>query len=594
MTEKKIPEELTTENFERSDSLKRLKKNVAKSLIEIFNSKIIDKNTAEESSLRKKANPPSSPNEKTAGPISIRKEYIKIDTTGRKLDQEICDKTRKNININNHLLAPMIDAKLGEKAGIPSKEKYKSDTCLAGNEANSSVESKISSIVAELLTTEEAYVGRLTLIEENFRKFFLSKADAHERSYPSAKTIDDMFSNLYSIISFHTNFFLPELSSRIKNWDKNKAIGDIFLKYGPHFGLYTIYINSYDNACAIINSTCKKYSKFQSDLLDIEKKPECKSLKLIHHMLNPIQRIPRYKMLLAELLKKTNIGTVESENLQRALEIVSDYAQKANDRISETQNALKVLEIQYKFTDCVDIVSVGRSFIKEGDLQRKNNKNGKFVACHLFLFSDILLYCVKNSSNKWRKKSSFEFSGISLKCNLADQKQPNTFAISNVAESIIFSTLDPEEREAWINSIKAAVAAYDGGLCWINIEKNTSFLIKNRGAAVDFNTLNLHVVLLAPIYLYDKSNDGYSKKLMTLTPEHKLIIGTSVTPSPSDKIYTIENCQISVVILEAFEAICINFVANDEKLVFTSPFDDLFIERILNTCITRTRSKSST
>lgn len=47
-----------------------------------------------------------------------------------------------------------------------------------------------------------------------------------------------------------------------------------------------------------MNAAIKKFPKFAKDLDSIEKKPECKCLKLQHHMLDPIQRVPRYKLLL--------------------------------------------------------------------------------------------------------------------------------------------------------------------------------------------------------------------------------------------------------------------------------------------------------
>lgn len=73
-----------------------------------------------------------------------------------------------------------------------------------------------------------------------FKKFFLEKADPNEKSYPSAKTIEDMFSNLSSIETFHTGFFLPEIKKRVESWTKGSEIGDIFVKYGPHLRVFKV------------------------------------------------------------------------------------------------------------------------------------------------------------------------------------------------------------------------------------------------------------------------------------------------------------------------------------------------------------------
>ena len=86
--------------------------------------------------------------------------------------------------------------------------------------------------------------------------------------------------------------------------ESNQRIGDIIVKFSPFFKMYTEYVKNFDNAIHTINTTYAKNTKFAAIMDDIHAMPECGNLSLQHHMLTPIQRIPRYEILLKEYLKK--------------------------------------------------------------------------------------------------------------------------------------------------------------------------------------------------------------------------------------------------------------------------------------------------
>jgi len=41
---------------------------------------------------------------------------------------------------------------------------------------------------------------------------------------------------------------LSEIEERIKNWNDEQLIGDVFLRLGPFFKVYSEYYNNYDEA----------------------------------------------------------------------------------------------------------------------------------------------------------------------------------------------------------------------------------------------------------------------------------------------------------------------------------------------------------
>ena len=69
-------------------------------------------------------------------------------------------------------------------------------------------------------------------------------------------------------------------------------------KFAPFLKLYSEYVKNFDHAMNVIQAWQVKSPRFYAIMDEIHKMPECKCLTLQHHMLEPIQRVPRYEMLL--------------------------------------------------------------------------------------------------------------------------------------------------------------------------------------------------------------------------------------------------------------------------------------------------------
>ena len=66
----------------------------------------------------------------------------------------------------------------------------------------------------------------------------------------------------------------------------------------------------------------------------------------------PVQRIPRYKLLLAELLKYTDEAHHDFANITDALEKVTAVANDVNEAIRRQEEMSKLLELQELFGSC--------------------------------------------------------------------------------------------------------------------------------------------------------------------------------------------------------------------------------------------------
>ena len=103
-------------------------------------------------------------------------------------------------------------------------------------------------------------------------------------------------------------------------------VGKLFLEYVcnsslfkvPFLKLYAIYVSNFDKAMGTLENLMEKNTKF----CDFIKSKQCKlkpGLSIQAYLINPVQRIPRYKLLLENLLKHTQSSHPDYEDLQRAL-----------------------------------------------------------------------------------------------------------------------------------------------------------------------------------------------------------------------------------------------------------------------------------
>ena len=80
--------------------------------------------------------------------------------------------------------------------------------------------------------------------------------------------------------------------------DEMKKIGDVMKNFAPFLKLYSEYVKNYSKAMSVIDVWQGKSPPFCAIMDEIQKMPECGLLTLQHHMMEPIQRVPRYELLL--------------------------------------------------------------------------------------------------------------------------------------------------------------------------------------------------------------------------------------------------------------------------------------------------------
>src|SRR5689334_17134532 len=108
-----------------------------------------------------------------------------------------------------------------------------------------------------------------------------------------------------------------DLEKRHATWSETATIADLFLGFAPFFKMYTLYVNNHESATVLYKklSSESRYDTFQSLERDARDNPKCGGLNLASMLIKPIQRIPRYKLLLEELQRNTEPTHPDSAHL---------------------------------------------------------------------------------------------------------------------------------------------------------------------------------------------------------------------------------------------------------------------------------------
>eukprot|EP01132_Coremiostelium_polycephalum_P009911 gene9911-12154_t len=253
-----------------------------------------------------------------------------------------------------------------------------------------------SNILREILTTEQAYNSFLSIIVN----VYLLKL--REKEILPSNDVDLIFSNIEAIQSGNQEL-LSKLRERIENQSPPPPqlqlqsptsnnpppppppiieISDIFIEIGPFLKIYSIFECKYN--------------------------PDAKKLDLNDLLIMPIQRLPRYILLISELIQYTPLDCNEYQKLQESLEVMKDVASYVNlsTTVQHHQPMELIARIQQKLGPKTgNLIEQHRRLIRSGSLYRLVfNTDGSVPQkrkIHIYLFNDLIIYAV--GGKFWRK-----------------------------------------------------------------------------------------------------------------------------------------------------------------------------------------------
>ncbi|XP_048055347.1 FYVE, RhoGEF and PH domain-containing protein 5 isoform X1 [Megalobrama amblycephala] len=267
----------------------------------------------------------------------------------------------------------------------------------------------------ELLDSEAQHVKTLQLLCES--------VEADER-------LMTVWTEVPDICTLHQNIHTL-LETRLKEWDQNEGIAEIILAKKKEFSIFSSYISHYDEKLNYLEH-------IQSTLLD--------AVTLKKQLLQVIVRILQYRMLLTDYLNNLSPDSIEFENTQDALVVVSDIAYRANDSLKNGADLLRLVHIEHSVLGLTDLLQPGRVFVKEGTLMKVSRKCKQ--PRHLFLMNDIMLYTYPQQDGKYRLINRLPLAGMEISKPPIENSQ-SALKIEVKDISITLSASSCIERDSW-------------------------------------------------------------------------------------------------------------------------------------------------
>ena len=259
----------------------------------------------------------------------------------------------------------------------------------------------------EIAKSERSYVIALQMLVDQYLK------PMRDDSIVSDAELRMVFGDVEVIRNFG-EALLQRFEDTVGTWDPAKSLlGPIFKEFAAYLKIYTGYINGFNDALDCVGRLEQTNQRFAS-LLE-EQREVTDGLGLADFLIQPIQRVPRYRMLLEELLKHTPDDHADHSACASALDQIKFVATELNE-------AKRTAELKLRTMDClrqlnaVDLMEPHRSIVTDGILEceiplpgasfAENVEDLSTVASHIFLFTDILIHAVYfTPPSRWKQEN---------------------------------------------------------------------------------------------------------------------------------------------------------------------------------------------
>ncbi|XP_065064611.1 uncharacterized protein LOC135690843 isoform X3 [Rhopilema esculentum] len=252
---------------------------------------------------------------------------------------------------NTELLASLNEpfGKDESEQELSDDEKEETDFAISEpeNELRKLTELKRVKVIEEIFETERKYISCLDTVDKVFKVPMLDGGIAQE------KDVNALFPSCLSTIKECHSWFMEQLENRMKSDDWSGGIGDILGKMaGPLkenlLNVYTDYVNAFPKSISTFSKCTRASHKFRKFIEDCY----CRSdnLDLPSYLITPVQRLPRYVLLLRQLSKYTNEDHPDNGSIKTALLQMEELITSLNSSIHNSMQAYTARESEARKT----------------------------------------------------------------------------------------------------------------------------------------------------------------------------------------------------------------------------------------------------
>ncbi|TDH66835.1 hypothetical protein CCR75_005971 [Bremia lactucae] len=334
-------------------------------------------------------------------------------------------------------------------------------------------------VVEEICTTEKSYVSDICTLNDHY---IVALEDKTHRIMEDAQ-IAVFFNNLRHLVMLNSKL-LEDLQEIVQAEDRKSAtkacsnavqsesegVGAVFCRYAPLFKLYGDYAKDYEEVAALLQNFRRDTRLGFSQFLESCRQKSGSSKPFESLLIMPIQRIPRYKLLLERLCDLTPPDHPDAEFLTEAVSRVRSVASGINETVRRQENLETVLQAQQKFAGQLSLFTADRRLLKSAKMIKMSTKRQEEVMIHLF--NDILLYSDVLISGGYRVRRIVHLrsKAVGVKTELPapiqalyDQQSRRRvrkdcgFVVTSREKTFILFTDTPKSQREWVDAISSAV-----------------------------------------------------------------------------------------------------------------------------------------
>ncbi|XP_042315875.1 rho guanine nucleotide exchange factor 17 [Sceloporus undulatus] len=311
-----------------------------------------------------------------------------------------------------------------------------------------------------LLDTEQSYVESLRTLMLGYMKP-LKQPENSILCDPSL--VDEIFDQIPELLEHHEEF-LEQISECMQKWHEKQKVGDILIQSFSKdilVNIYSAYIDNFLNAkdaVRIAKEAKPAFMKFLEQSMRENKEKQA----LSDLMIKPVQRIPRYELLVKDLLKHTPEEHPDHPFLLEAQRNIKQVAERINKGMKSAEeverNARIVQEIESHIEGMEDLQAPLRRFLRQEMVVEVKAVGGKKDRS-LFLFTDLLVCTtLKRKSGSLRRSSMSLYTAASVIDTASKYKLLWKLPLEDV--DIVKGASQPTNRE----SIQKAISRLDEDL----------------------------------------------------------------------------------------------------------------------------------
>ncbi|OHS98497.1 hypothetical protein TRFO_35066 [Tritrichomonas foetus] len=226
-------------------------------------------------------------------------------------------------------------------------------------------------IIEEIISTEESYLGDLTELSTYWYGKF-KRSNAFNES-----ELNFIFKDVPGIQNCHTLLY-TKLKERGTNYES--VIGDVFIDMSSFFKVSLNFISNYGNMISLVNK--KTEIRGNARLLEHEHDGN----EFTSYLITPVQRMPRYKLFIRELIKSTPRSHPDYDFLPIAESLIDTVTQEMDAATKKAEQLAVIYKIQNKISKSYNLFDVAnRTLVMVMDvIVSKSN-------CHFYLFNDLVM-----------------------------------------------------------------------------------------------------------------------------------------------------------------------------------------------------------